>query len=69
MTALPIAEVIGNRIDEMCINKAKLCEKVGMPRDMLYRKLNGERKFTGDELVNLCAALGLSISDFIDEDD
>lgn len=69
MTTHPIAEVIGNRIDEMCVNKSKLAEKAGMDRTALWRKLNGDVKFTGDELVNLCVVLGLSIDDFIDEEE
>ena len=68
MTTHPIAEVIGIRIDEMCVNKSKLAEKVGMDRAALWRKLNGDVKFTGDELINICAVLGLSIDDFIDEE-
>ena len=68
MTIYSPAEVIGARIDELCINESKLAEKVGMDRTSLWKKLNKGVKFTGDELINICAVLGISIEDFIKED-
>ena len=45
MTTYSPAEVIGARIDELCINESKLAEKVGMDRTSLWKKLNKGVKF------------------------
>lgn len=63
-----VVDVINKRINELPLNKTKLAEQIGLSYELLRRTLNGERKLSGDELVNLCVILGLNIEDFSPDD-
>ena len=63
---IPAVQVINERIENMPINKSELARQIGLnDYELLRRTLNGERKLTGDELVNICVILGIEISDFV----
>jgi len=60
----PAIEVINGKIAEMPINQAELARRADMQPELLRRSLAGERKLGGDELVNLCHVLGITLQDF-----
>ena len=64
-STIPAIEVINQRIESMPINRAELARRAGMDGELLRRSLIGERKLVGDELVNICAVLDISMDDFI----
>lgn len=64
-STIPAIEVINKRIESMPINRAELARRAGMDGELLRRSLIGERKLVGDELVNICAVLDISMDDFI----
>ena len=64
----PAVEVISQRIEAMPINKSELARRIGIDYELLRRSLNNERVLKGDELVNICVILGITIDDFIAED-
>lgn len=47
------------------ISVAELARRVGVDRKRLWRVLNGERAMRADELVRLCAELGIGLGAFI----
>lgn len=50
---LKLREIVESR----GIKQAYICEKTGMTADAVSRILNGTRKITGEELLNLCDLL------------
>lgn len=44
-------------IESRGIKQTYICEKTGMTADAVSRILNGTRKITGEELLNLCELL------------
>ena len=50
---LRLKEIVDNR----GIKQSYICEKTGMTPDAVSRILNGTRKITGEELLNLCDLL------------
>lgn len=44
-------------IEQRGIKQSFICEKIGMTADCLSRILNGARKITGEELLDLCTLL------------
>ena len=57
-------EVIGRRREERGIPVAELARRVDMPYESLRVALDGNRRITADELVELCTELGLELKDF-----
>ena len=57
-------EVINDKISQLPINQSELARMADMNPELLRRSLAGERKLSGDELVNLCEILGISMADF-----
>ena len=49
------------------INKTKLAERAGIPKDRMYRIMNGA-ELNADEFMNLCAALEVQPEVFRDHD-
>lgn len=60
-------EVINSKIESMPVNRAELARRADIDPELLRRSLNGERKLCGDELVNLCEVLGITMDDFYEE--
>lgn len=54
------AELLNSLIIDKKISKAALAEELGLTRQGLYNKLNGEREFVGSEIKKLSAVLDLS---------
>ena len=44
-------------VESRGIKQSYICEKTGMSADAVSRILNGTRKITGEELLNLCELL------------
>ena len=51
---------------ERGISVAELARRIGVDRKRLWRVLNGERAMRADELVRLCAELGVGLGCFMD---
>ena len=49
---------------ERGISVAELARRIGVDRKRLWRVLNGERAMRADELVRLCAELGVGLAVF-----
>ncbi|MDJ1650050.1 MULTISPECIES: helix-turn-helix domain-containing protein [Gordonibacter] len=49
---------------ERGISVAELARRIGVDRKRLWRVLNGERVMRADELVRLCAELGVGLERF-----
>lgn len=67
-STIPAIDVINERIESLPINRAELARRAGIDGELLRRSLIGERKLVGDELVNICAILNISMDDFIVKD-
>ena len=50
---------------ERGISVAELARRIGVDRKRLWRVLNGERAMRADELVRLCAELGVGLGRFL----
>ena len=57
-------DVINSKIESIPVNRAELARRADIDAELLRRSLNGERKLCGDELVNLCEVLGITMDDF-----
>ena len=53
-------ELLNKLIDERKVSKSALAEKLGLSRQGLYNKLNGDNDFLGSEMKNISEALSLS---------
>ena len=63
-----IIQVISNRIHELGMTQIFVSYKTGIERHALSNALNGKRKLSGTEFLNLCNLLGLNIKDFQSDD-
>lgn len=53
-------EMLNAKIDEIGIPVTTIAEKLGISRQSLYLKMNGEREFKASEVLNLCGVLRLT---------
>lgn len=68
-------ELLNNRINCSGLSKSYIAESLGITRQGLSKKLNGESEFKGSEIKKLSNLLGMSIeekefiffADYVDE--
>ena len=53
-------QLLNTKIAEINIPIATIAEKLGLSRQSLYRKLNGERDFRASEVLNISRILRLT---------
>lgn len=53
-------EMLNAKIDEIGIPVTTIAEKLGISRQSLYLKMNGERELKASEVLNLCGVLRLT---------
>lgn len=56
-------------IKESGIKYCKIAELLGIERTTLYKKIEGDRQITLQELEKLSEILGVSTEELVDEDD
>ena len=55
-----------NYINDHCLKKSAIAEKVGIRKDTFSRILNGQRRVFGEEIANICSALGKSFEEILE---
>ena len=53
-------EMLNEKIDEIGIPVTTIADKIGISRQSLYLKMNGEREFKTSEVTKLCDILRLT---------
>lgn len=64
-TARQIRNVIEEHIYQLGISKSELARRLGIKPHRITKALNGERSLDGEELVALCAYLGVEIKELV----
>lgn len=57
-------EVIKKIIESKGIKQSFIADKVGMPRELLRRSIEGKRVLKADEFIKICAVLGIDLELF-----
>lgn len=52
-------QLLNIKIESLGLSKSTIAEELGITRQGLYNKLNGEREFKGSEIKKLIQILGL----------
>jgi transcriptional regulator with XRE-family HTH domain len=64
-TARKIRDVIEEKIYQLGISKSELARRLGIKPHRITKALNGERSLDGEELVALCAYLGIETKELV----
>ena len=61
-------EKLKQLIDDKGITYTFISNKTGIPVNTISRSLSGKRKLPADEMILICRATGIDLSDFVEED-
>ena len=54
-------------IDDKGITYTFISNKTGIPVNTISRSLSGNRKLPADEMISICTATGIDLSDFTED--
>ena len=54
-------------IDDKGITYTFISNKTGIPVNTISRSLSGQRKLPADEMISICKATGIDLSDFTED--
>ena len=64
MINLTAAERMKNIVESRGISFTFISEKTGIPVNSISRSFSGKRRFPADEMILICHAIGVDLSDF-----
>ena len=63
---MAVAEIIKEIIADKGISYVRISQKTGYSVDMISKSLNGKRKLSADEMIGICSASDIDLSDIRD---
>lgn len=60
-------EKLKQLIDDKGITYTFISNKTGIPVNTISRSLSGKRKLPADEMISICKATGIDLSDFAED--
>ena len=58
-----VAEVLKTKIENLGVSYSFISNKTGIPVDAISRVMLGKRRLMADEMIAICGAIGVELSD------